>query len=127
MREMFEFLKLLNKPFYVLSGSSYLKNSGIMTHPLYKGAIAIEKKNELFRYVLDDIDSTSEKILLCQYHDLLINFLLKQIYNISEKFENIIYFLPNNNFTNELFFISINKEGMGKIKDFVCSLEKIRN
>jgi len=62
----------INKPFYVLSGSSYLKNSGITNHPLYKGAIAIEKKNNLFNYTLNEIPNSSNSILVCQYIELLV-------------------------------------------------------
>jgi len=123
MREMFEFLKLLNKPFYVLSGSSYLKNSGIMEHPLYKGAIAIEKKNNLFKYDLDDVDDTNGKVLVCQYNDFFLEFVLKNFSKIFEKFKNIIYFTPDDDYKSEISFIFINKDGMKNIKEFTSILE----
>jgi len=116
---MFEFLKLLNKPFYVLSGSSYLKNSGIMTHPLYKGAIAIEKKNELFSYVLDDIDSTSEKILLCYRTNFFLEFLINNFESIVNKFSEIIIFLPDESYNKEIIFTFIDKNALEKLKSIL--------
>lgn len=109
MREMFEFLKLLNKPFYVLSGSSYLKNSGIMEHPLYKGAISIEKKNDVFKFTLDEIKD--EKFgLVCMYKPKFVYYILGNIGNIFEKLYYLIFFKFDSHTLSEKSFLFLSKK-----------------